>query len=207
MRVRIPGRPRIFLVKYVTPLRASLLTAATVLGSLFGITTPARADTYRAYSCERVALQAHNGDYVAAEVAYSGNSAGMLRARTDGSIGPWEQFLLCDVADLRWNNTASALFSDLDGTNGWVSAEFGYASPYTGVLRARPNSNTIGDWEEFILVRQDCGSNCWALLNPSRNLWVSAELGYATTDWRYGMLRARAAQVGPWEKFNIVHLS
>jgi hypothetical protein len=33
--------------------------------------------------------------------------------------------------------------------------------------------------------------------------YVSAELGYATTDYRYGMLRARATAVGPWEQFDL----
>ncbi|GAA4187706.1 hypothetical protein GCM10023074_00600 [Microbispora amethystogenes] len=35
--------------------------------------------------------------------------------------------------------------------------------------------------------------------------YVSAELGYGTSDSRYGMLRARATGVGPWEKFRICY--
>ncbi|MFJ2582818.1 hypothetical protein [Kitasatospora aureofaciens] len=33
-----------------------------------------------------------NGEYVSAELAYSGDQYGMLRARTAAAPGPWEQF-------------------------------------------------------------------------------------------------------------------
>lgn len=86
--------------------------------------------------------------------------------------------------------------------------EFGYAGQDTGMMRARPNSSSVGDWEEFMLVRSDCSSDCWAIRSRAngRDLWVSAELGYPTSDSRYGMLRARAATIGVWEQFDLTRL-
>lgn len=40
-------------------------------------------------------------------------------------------------------------------------------------------------------------------IKAGNGLYVSAELGYGGND--YGLLRARAATVGPWEKFKLCH--
>jgi hypothetical protein len=66
-------------------------------------------------------------------------------------------------------------------------------------LRAR--SSSVGSWERFEL--------CWnvnnnpfelAIRSLANGKWVSAELQY--TGALYGMLRARATSIGPWETFN-----
>lgn len=89
------------------------------------------------------ALRASNGLYVSAELGYSGNLNGMLRARAS-SIGPWEQFSL-----FYGGGDAHGSYS-LRAANGlWVSAEVGYATsdPLYGMLRARVDK--IGPWERF----------------------------------------------------------
>ena len=39
----------------------------------------------------------------------------------------------------------------------------------------------------------------WFIQSDANNLYVSAELGY--TGGNYGMLRARATSIGPWEQY------
>lgn len=186
-------------------LQAGFLSLVVIAAPLVLAADPAEA--FPVSSCERIALQSTaNQKYVSAEVSYTGTVDGMLRARAD-RIGPWEQFLLCDVTDLRFIDP-QALFSDLQAANGWVTAEMGYtpANTYGGMMRARPDSSSVGEWEEFELVRNGCDNDCWSILSEYNQKWVSAELGYATTDYRYGMLRARAGALGSWEIFHIVRL-
>ena len=80
----------------------------------------------------------------------------------------------------------------------YVSAELNYTGAGYGELRARANS--VGPWERFEF--------CWGTNQTAFNLsirslangkWVSAELNY--TGALYGMLRARADSIGPWESF------
>lgn len=81
----------------------------------------------------------------------------------------------------------------------YVAAELNYTGAGYAELRAR--SNTVGPWERFEL--------CWNVNNNPLELairslangrWVSAELQY--TGPLYGMLRARADRIGPWETYN-----
>jgi hypothetical protein len=81
----------------------------------------------------------------------------------------------------------------------YVSVEMTYTGIDKYMLRARASSP--GSWERLEF--------CWGVNNNPANLairslrngnWVSAELGYG--GGRYGMLRARAASIGPWETFN-----
>jgi hypothetical protein len=44
-----------------------------------------------------------------------------------------------------------------------------------------------------------------ALYSEANHRYVSAELGYTGSD--YGMLRARATSIGPWERFEICYAS
>jgi hypothetical protein len=192
-------------VRFHSRLRSLLLAIAIIAASLVVTVQPAAADNHKTHSCERVALRAANGKYVSAEVSYTYSWAGMLRARAD-RIGPWEQFLLCDVYDVRFY-APQALFSDLDAANGWVSAEFNYSSDYKGMLRARPNSYVVDVWEEFTFVRSTCSDDCWVIRSVWNNKLVSAEIGYQQSDPRYGMLRARADVVGPWENFTMIRLA
>jgi hypothetical protein len=51
----------------------------------------------------------------------------------------------------------------------------------------------------------DIGGGQVALLG-SNGRYVSAELGYGTSNPLYGMLRARATSVGAWERFTMVFI-
>jgi hypothetical protein len=81
----------------------------------------------------------------------------------------------------------------------YVSAELNYTGIGYAELRARNTS--VGPWERFEF--------CWrvgnnpaqvAIRSLANGKWVSAELGYSEPF--YGMLRARASTIGPWETFN-----
>ena len=81
----------------------------------------------------------------------------------------------------------------------YVAAELNYTGAGEGELRAR--SSSVNSWERFEL--------CWnvnnnpfelAIRSLANGKWVSAELQY--TGALYGMLRARATSIGPWETFN-----
>jgi hypothetical protein len=81
----------------------------------------------------------------------------------------------------------------------YVAAELNYTGAGYGELRAR--SSSVGSWERFEF--------CWnvnnnplelAIRSRANGKWVSAELQY--TGPLYGMLRARANGIGPWETFN-----
>jgi hypothetical protein len=133
-----------------------------------------------------------NALVVAAELGYGTGDPlyGMLRARTGGSIGPWEK--------LDYLNLGGGLVAFRASNGRYVSAELGYSGGDNGMLRARAAS--IGPWEQFQLQTVATGtgvSNRWIAAN---GLYVSAELSY--TGSRYAMLRARAGSVGPWEQYS-----
>lgn len=85
----------------------------------------------------------------------------------------------------------------------FVAAEFGSAvgSEFYGMLRAR--STSPGIWESFDECRDPVSGRTILYSNAIGTPWydraVSAELGYPGI--YYGMLRARATAVGPWETF------
>jgi hypothetical protein len=84
--------------------------------------------------------------------------------------------------------------------NHYVSAELGYGGALYGMLRSR--AATPGPWENFkICYRYEGATKVVYILNERNLRYVSAELGYTGVD--HGMLRARATDVGPWEKFTI----
>ncbi|WP_037599565.1 hypothetical protein [Streptacidiphilus rugosus] len=127
------------------------------------------------------------GKDVSAELGYTGDAYGELRARAD-AIGPWEQFTLC-------RNNRNGLYSLRSSANGkYVSAELGYTGDNYGELRAR--ADAIGPWEQFTLEPSGAG---YAIKSNANGKYVSAELGY--TGDNYGELRARADAIGPWEQF------
>ncbi|MEU9448693.1 hypothetical protein [Streptomyces sp. NPDC048277] len=129
----------------------------------------------------------NSGKYVSAELGYSGDDYGMLRARAD-AIGPWEQFDIC-------RNDVTNTYAIRSSNSGkYVSAELGYSGDDYGMLRARADG--IGPWEQFTFEPTGSG---YAIRSSSNGKYVSAELGY--TGDQYGMLRARADGIGPWEQF------
>jgi hypothetical protein len=130
---------------------------------------------------------------------HSGNRRGMLRLRTpEAQTGPWEQFVFCRQATsgLYYIGTRNAV----DGGMRLVSVEHDYTGSIAGMLRARATS--LGPWELFYAQSQPGGT--WALRAFSSGdptPYVSAEKEYPGTD--RGMLRARAASPGIWERFLI----
>lgn len=141
------------------------------------MTTPLRVVSIRSIA---------NGRYVSAELGYTGDDYGMLRARAY-QVGDWEQFDLIAI-----DEETFALRSH--GNGKYVSAELGYTDYKFGMPRAR--ADEVHDWEKFHL--ETSGSQ-FALRLPIGANYVSAELGY--TDANYGMLRARADQASDWEQF------
>jgi hypothetical protein len=96
----------------------------------------------------------------------------------------------------------------LDCYDGWlkssangkyVSVEMAYGGVDKYMLRAR--ASTVGSWERLEFCWGVNGNDANLAIRSLRNgKWVSAELGYGGV--RYGMLRARASSIGPWETFN-----
>jgi hypothetical protein len=56
------------------------------------------------------------------------------------------------------------------------------------------------------VIPSDC-RDCLVAIKGSNGRYVSAELGYAATDPRYGILRARADKAELWEIFKLVQLN
>jgi hypothetical protein len=130
-----------------------------------------------------VKLRRRLAHLVAVAVVISGGVVGMVA----GTAAP-AHALNCYDGWLR---------SDANGK--YVSVEMAYGGVDKYMLRAR--ASTVGSWERFEF--------CWGVNNNPANVairslrngkWVSAELGYG--GGRYGMLRARADRIGPWETFS-----
>jgi len=84
----------------------------------------------------------------------------------------------------------------------YVAAELNYTGAGEGELRAR--SSSVGSWERFELCFGIGGAlAAVAIRSLANGKWVSAELQY--TGALYGMLRARADRIGPWETFAAIN--
>lgn len=82
--------------------------------------------------------------------------------------------------------------------NKYVSVEKNYTGSDYAMLRAR--ADAVGPWEDFRLCYDPAWAwNEFALLATTNNRYVSAEFDYAGSN--KGMLRARAATPGQWERF------
>jgi DNA-binding Lrp family transcriptional regulator len=168
----------------------TILTAiALAAGALLVVASPASAVS----SCNPnfVLVDNANKEFVSAELSYTGDYYGMLRARAT-SVGPWESFTLCNMG------TYYTLQSNAN--HKYVSTEVGYSGQWNGMLRARADS--VGPWERFQINQINAQPPfLFDMVSDQNLLYVSAELGYAPTDWEYGMLRARSSSVGNWELF------
>jgi hypothetical protein len=82
-----------------------------------------------------------NRRYVSAEVSWSGDNYGLLRARAT-TVGPWEQFRIARGIDAQGPIT---IWSVANGR--YVSAEMAWSGDRSGLLRARATS--AGPWEQF----------------------------------------------------------
>jgi hypothetical protein len=139
-----------------------------------------------------VAIQSHGNDkYVSAEVGWSGDRYGVLRARAD-QIGPWELFEECSYQ----NTSGQWVYTLRSQANGkLVSTEWNDTGHLQAVLRAR--ADTEGTWEHYYMgVPRNWEMDLQSVLVGR---YVSAELGWSGDD--YGLLRARATSLGPWEIF------
>jgi len=95
-----------------------------------------------------------NGNYVSAEIGWTGNSYGLLRARA-ATVGPWEKFRVLQghVNAPDWLNYDYNVVAFQSVANGsYVSAELGWTGNQSGLLRARPNQWTEGPWETFYMT-------------------------------------------------------
>jgi hypothetical protein len=173
-------------------MRRVLLVVAVVLAATGVTAAPAYAPTW----CPSVMTEGQhwisalsaNPNYVSAELGWTGNSYGRLRARTDGNhLGPWELFQLICVQ----GPDVYAIRSVANGR--YVSAELGWTGSSYGLLRAR--ATTIGPWERFRIP----ATALTTIRSTANGRYVTAEVGW--TGSSYGSLRARATAVGDWEYF------
>lgn len=86
------------------------------------------------------------------------------------------------------------------GSDRYVAAELSRTGDGYGQLRARTPANNVGPWEVFRLVCVQ-GPDVYAIRSVANGRHVSAEISW--TGNRYGLLRARATTIGPWEQFRI----
>ncbi|ETK36859.1 hypothetical protein MPTA5024_06610 [Microbispora sp. ATCC PTA-5024] len=128
-----------------------------------------------------------NDDFVSAELGWSGDSYGILRARAT-SPGSWESW-----SEVPLGNGEIALLSNAN--NKFVSAEIGWTGVDYGKLRAR--ADAVGPWERFKKIGNTDGT--YSLKSSANGLYVTAELGWAANS--AGVLRANSGTIGPWERF------
>jgi hypothetical protein len=138
-------------------------------------------------------MNTENGEWVSAELGYTGNDKYMLRARTPSNPDGWEQFQFCSQSGywIIWSSAAAY----------FTSTEIGFTGGRYAMLRAR--AIQIGAWEKYAI---DCigptPSRDFVIIADANSKFVSTELGY--TGSYYAMLRARRDQSdgwGPWETY------
>jgi len=122
--------------------------------------------------------------YVTAQIDYTQDSYGMLRAQAN-SVGPWESYDLCSTTTPGNYAIRSA------GNN-----EFVGAATSDGTLHA--NTYAISTWEQYTLKPVDDGT--YGIQSVGNGLLVSAYPNY--TGAQYGMLRAAdTSSIGSWNRF------
>ncbi|WP_065482745.1 hypothetical protein [Streptomyces sp. PTY087I2] len=83
----------------------------------------------------------------------------------------------------------------------FTAAEKNYASPNTGVLRARSTVVT-GGWEGFAFEWHEA-TRTYALKSLANNRYVAVERNYTGTS--QNVLRARSTGTGTWERFTLYY--
>ncbi|WP_059013577.1 fascin domain-containing protein [Streptomyces specialis] len=81
----------------------------------------------------------------------------------------------------------------------FVPTEVRYASPYTGLPRAR-SSDWNGAWEDLYL-EWDATTETYAIFSGATGLYLAVEKDWTGSDT--GLLRARSTSVGGWERFEL----
>ena len=143
------------------------------------------------------AIWAYGNDrWVSAELGFNGFYYAMLRARAT-AIGSWERYTVAFAAGIPCTYTIKSL------ANGkYVAANFSLPGDVNGMLNASDGSSLGSASELFRFLYEPQGR--FAIIGVGqlvggKPVFVSAELGYVANG--YGMLRARASVVGPWEQF------
>jgi len=169
-----------------------LVSAVAAATAVFSV-APAQAGTI----CSKIVIWSRGaGRYVSAEVGYTGSNYGMLRARAS-TIGAWERFEICQNfgsvpgGAIFWTSLKSL------ANNRYVSADWNQSGSLDGMLRAGW-ATSIGPWEQFQWDTGNVGDA--EILSLSSMYYVSAEL--SPTYPHFQMLRARATQLGSWERFD-----
>jgi hypothetical protein len=137
---------------------------------------------------------ADTGLYVSTELGYGEPDWAVLRARAS-SVGAWELYQVCQY------QSAQEIWSD--AAERWVTAEDGRSGNDYGMLKA--SSTGIGVLQRFYFTDYyNGGALPMAFKSLYNGRWVSDEEGF-TGIW-YGMLRARAEAIGPWENWDTYKL-
>ncbi|MEN3280578.1 MAG: hypothetical protein V7607_1718 [Solirubrobacteraceae bacterium] len=159
-----------------------------------------QAAAAEAFSCRNnkvFTLQsAGNKQWVSAELGWTGESNGLLRARA-AIAGPWERFRMFCSIDHAFRSVANGK---------WVAAELSWSWPRDSLLRARTTTTFPGPWEWFQFHDSGVGPDgrpTVAIYNVASDSYVSAELGWGKSD--HGLLRARAAYPRGWERFYLTY--
>jgi hypothetical protein len=155
-------------------------------------------DSAQAFTCQNrdfVLDSLANGKAVTAELNYGGALNEMLRARAVAH-DVWERYRMVCLDSGQFAIIAL-------NTGRYVSAESGYAGNDQGMLRAGATGITPAERFTF-----EDGSTVGdfvrgSLKSVGSGRYVTVELGYDTTDVRYGMLRARATVKDRWEQLEL----
>jgi putative metal-binding protein len=167
---------------------------AIVAATVAGTGTAAAAQAFTCQNRDFAFSSLANGRAVSAELGYGGATNGMLRARATAR-DRWEIYRMVCLDGGRFAIRAA---------NGrYVTAELGYAGADNAMLRAR--ATVIAEWERFTFEQtSQTGDFIRGTIKSAANgRFVSAELGYATDNVRWGMLRARATVKDQWEQFEL----
>lgn len=148
--------------------------------------------TAHAAGCAHVTIQSTwTLNFASVEIGESGFRYAMLRARAS-KVGPWEKFTSCyyesgDYFTFRSDaNGKYVVVQSSNGNTAWMlTATVDQATAVSTHFR---KVNASSDTPSLLALRNDN--------------YVSTELGYVDAD--YGLLRARATSIGPWEQL-IVH--
>jgi hypothetical protein len=153
-----------------------------------GLAVPQAA---HAASCAHVAIQSTwTLKYASVELNETGFRYGMLRARSS-TIGSWEKFTACYYE----SGNYYTFRSDANGKYVVVQSSSG---DYAWMLTATVDQGTAIS-TQFRQINPS--SDTPSLLSLRNGNYVSTELGYTGAD--YGLLRARATSIGPWEQFAV----
>jgi hypothetical protein len=169
-----------------------------LLVATIAVGTPGTAQAFTCQNRDFVLDSLANGRAVSAELNYQGPLNEMLRARATAH-DVWERYRMVCLDGGQFAIIAL-------NTGRYVSAELGYADKDTGMLRAR--ATVVDRWERFTFEDSAATGTFvrGALKSVANGRYVTVELGYETTDARYGMLRARAEVADRWEQLELTWL-